>query len=166
MYMYINWYVLYVLVTGSCTCSRTYSTYQLMYIHSEYLLMMGNTYPKHVEVKRQNKSTINSTSGWFHYKSTCTASKTLKQKKVYGNNYFIIQYYVKLCPLSYIWLIQHFNNWLFFHPVNEWLNTGIFCVMLFKRQAGHCNNNCLNSRAILKNAAYIKYMTARIEQLH
>jgi hypothetical protein len=46
--MYSNWFVLYVLVTGSCQSTKTYNTYQLLYIHSEYLLMMGNKYARNM----------------------------------------------------------------------------------------------------------------------
>jgi hypothetical protein len=55
LYMYSNWYVLYVRLNGGwpgeLPVNLTYNTYQLLYIYSVYLLVMGNICPKHVEVK-------------------------------------------------------------------------------------------------------------------
>jgi hypothetical protein len=48
-----------------CVIRLTYNTYQLLYIYSVYLWMMGNTCPKHVEVEWRNKLRINSASSWF-----------------------------------------------------------------------------------------------------
>jgi hypothetical protein len=81
LYMYSNWYVLYFeadwLLAGSgwnfpsaasqpkriirtnCCTYRAYSV---------YVLMMGNTCPKYVEVKWRNKLSINIASSCFHYR--------------------------------------------------------------------------------------------------
>jgi hypothetical protein len=62
--MYSNWYVLYVFVDWvlagsgwkqlhldptSSQSTKTYNTYQLMYIYSAYLLMLGNKYARSMQ---------------------------------------------------------------------------------------------------------------------
>jgi hypothetical protein len=65
-------------MSGQLPVTLTYNTYQLLYIYSVYLLMMGNICPKRVEFEWRNKLRINSVSSWFSLQrlSRCTVSRT------------------------------------------------------------------------------------------
>jgi hypothetical protein len=74
IYIYNNFYVLYVLVDCWRATTRTNCCIYTLLPSDDGQL----TSPKHVEIQWLNKLKINSASSWFHYThiSRCTFNKT------------------------------------------------------------------------------------------